>query len=389
MAKDFYKILGVNKGVTADELKKAYRKLAMQYHPDKNPGDKNAEQKFREISEAYDVLRDDQKRAAYDRYGSDVFEQGGFNPNAGTGGGGFSGGFGFGGGGFGANFADIIDEMFGEIGGGAAASFQQEGSDVRFNLEISLEEAFKGTTARVKYTTGTVCDSCKGSGSESGAPPVVCNTCKGRGKTRAQQGFFTIERACHSCGGAGKTISTPCRPCTGTGRVRREKNLEVKIPAGVEDGTRIRVTKEGEAGLRGGPAGDLYVFLSLRPHRFFKRQGSDLYCRAPITMTTAALGGEIGVPSIDGSQTSLKIPSGTQSGHQFRIRSKGMTALRSSMRGDMIIEAVVETPVNLTKKQKELLKQFEETTKKESNNPQSSGFFAKVKEFWEELGSGG
>ena len=376
MAKDFYKILGVTKTATADDLKKAYRKLAMQYHPDKNPGDKTAEQKFREISEAYDVLRDDQKRSAYDRYGSDVFEQGGFNPNSGAGGGGFSG-FGFGGGGgFGANFADIIDEMFGEIGGSGEGSFQQEGSDVRFNLEISLEEAFKGTTARVKYTTGAVCDGCKGSGSESGAPPVVCNACKGRGKTRAQQGFFTIERTCHSCGGAGKTISTPCRPCTGTGRVRREKNLEVKIPAGVEDGTRIRVTKEGEAGLRGGPAGDLYVFLSLRPHRFFKRQGSDLYCKAPITMTMAALGGEIGVPSIDGSQTSLKIPSGTQSGHQFRIRSKGMTA-------------VVETPVNLTKKQKELLKQFEEPTKKEANNPQSSGFFAKVKEFWEELGSGG
>lgn len=387
MAKDFYKILGVSKTATADELKKAYRKLAMQYHPDKNPGDKNAEQKFREISEAYDVLRDDQKRAAYDRYGSDVFEQGGFNPNGGAGAAGGFGGFGFGGG-FGANFADIIDEMFGEFGGGAADTFQQAGSDVRFNLEISLEEAFKGTTARVKYTTGAACESCKGSGSESGAPPIVCTACKGRGKTRAQQGFFTIERTCTACRGAGKTVASPCRPCSGSGRVRREKNLEVKIPAGVEDGTRIRVTKEGEAGLRGGPPGDLYVFLSLRPHRFFKRQGSDLYCRAPITMTTAALGGEIGVPSIDGSQTSLKIPSGTQSGHQFRIRGKGMTALRSSMRGDMIIEAVVETPVNLTKKQKELLKQFEESTKKESNNPQSSGFFAKVKEFWEELGGG-
>lgn len=388
MAKDFYKTLGVSKTATADELKKAYRKLAMQYHPDKNPGDKTAEQKFREISEAYDVLRDDQKRAAYDRYGPDVFEQGGFNPNAGAAHGGGFGGFGFSGG-FGANFADIIDEMFGEFGGGASDTFQQAGSDVRFNLEISLEEAFKGTTARVKYATGVECDSCKGSGSESGAPPVVCSACKGRGKSRAQQGFFTIERTCHVCRGAGKTISTPCHTCTGTGRTRREKNLEVKIPAGVEDGTRIRVTKEGEAGLRGGPPGDLYVFLSLRPHRFFKRQGSDLYCRAPITMTVASLGGEIGVPSIDGSQTNLKIPAGTQSGHQFRIRGKGMTALRSSVRGDMIIEAVVETPVNLTKKQKELLKQFEETTKKEANNPQSSGFFAKVKEFWEELGGGG
>jgi molecular chaperone DnaJ len=381
--KDFYKTLGVSNNASADELKKAYRKLAMQYHPDKNPGDKKAEQKFRELSEAYDVLRDDQKRAAYDRFGSAAFEQGGFNPNAG-GGAGF-GGFGFSSG-FGTNFADIIDEMFGDLGGGRADAFQQSGSDVRFNLEISLEEAFKGTTARVKYTTGSPCDGCKGMGSEAGAPPVVCVTCKGRGKSRAQQGFFTIERTCHTCGGSGKMIQNPCRSCSGTGKVRREKNLEVKIPAGVEDGTRIRVAKEGEAGSRGGPAGDLYVFLSIRPHRFFKRQGADIYCRVPITMTTASLGGDIEVPSIDGSHTHLKITSGTQSGHQFRIRGKGMTTLRGSGRGDMIIEAMIETPVNLSKKQKELLKQFEEASKKESNNPQSTGFFAKVKEFWDELG---
>ena len=382
--KNFYKILGVNNNASADELKKAYRKLAMQYHPDKNPGDKKAEHKFREISEAYDVLRDDQKRAAYDRYGSAAFEQGGFNPNGG-GGAGF-GGFGFSGG-FGTNFADIIDEMFGDLGGGGRAdNFQQQGSDVRFNLEISLEEAFKGTTARVKYTTGATCDKCKGMGSEGGAPPIVCGTCKGRGKSRSQQGFFTIERTCHTCGGSGKTIQNPCRGCSGSGKVRREKNLEVKIPAGVEEGTRIRVAKEGEAGLRGGPAGDLYVFLSIRPHRFFKRQGADIYCRVPITITTAALGGEIEVPSIDGSHTNLKITSGTQSGHQFRIRGKGMTTLRGSGRGDMLIEAMVETPVNLSKKQKELLKQFEEASKKESNNPQSTGFFAKVKEFWDEFG---
>ncbi len=384
--KDFYKTLGVSNTASADELKKAYRKLAMQYHPDKNPGDKKAEQKFRELSEAYDVLRDDQKRAAYDRYGAAAFEQGGFNPNAGAGGAGF-GGFGFSGG-FGANFADIIDEMFGDLGGGGGHTngFQQPGSDVRFNLEISLEEAFKGTTARVKYSTGCACDTCKGLGSDGGSAPVVCSTCKGRGKSRSQQGFFTIERTCSTCGGIGKTIQNPCRGCSGTGKVRREKNLEVKIPAGVEEGTRIRVSKEGEAGLRGGPSGDLYVFLSIRPHRFFKRQAADIYCRVPITITTASLGGEIEVPSIDGSHTHLKITSGTQSGHQFRIRGKGMTTLRSSGRGDMIIEAMVETPVNLSKKQKELLKQFEEASKKESNNPQSTGFFAKVKEFWGELG---
>ena len=378
--KDFYTILGVSQSASADEIKKAYRKLAMKYHPDRNPGDKVAEQKFREASEAYEILRDEQKRAAYDRYGSAAFEQGMGN--------GAGPGPGFGGFGFAANFSDIIDEMFGDLGNGNRAdSFQQSGSDVRFNLEISLEEAFRGTTARIKFSTGVACERCHGLGSEGGLAPTTCSTCQGRGKSRYQQGFFTIERSCSSCGGSGKTIADPCRTCSGQGRVRREKNLEVKIPAGVEEGTRIRVSREGEAGLRGGPAGDLYVFLSIRPHRFFKRQNADLFCRVPIPMTTAALGGEVEIPVLDGSKSAVKIPAGTQAGQQFRLRGKGMSVLRSSSRGDLIIEAGIETPVNLTKKQKELLKQFEEASQKEHNNPQSTGFFAKVKEFWEELGS--
>ncbi|RZI46394.1 molecular chaperone DnaJ [Candidatus Finniella inopinata] len=377
--KDFYKTLGVSQGSSPEDIKKAYRKLAMKYHPDKNPGDKAAEQKFRDVAEAYEILSDEQKKAAYDRYGSAAFEQG-------MGGGGGAGP-GFGGFGFSGNFSDIIDEMFGDLGGsGRTDTFQQIGADVRFNLDISLDDAFKGTTARVKFTTGVPCDHCHGLGSQGGLAPTNCSACHGRGKTRYQQGFFTIERACNTCGGSGKTIADPCRPCGGQGRVRREKNLEVKIPPGVEDGTRIRLTREGEAGLRGGPAGDLYVFLSVRPHRLFKRQGADLFCRIPIPMTTAALGGEIEVPCVDGSKSSLKIPSGTQGGQQFRLRGKGMSVLRSSARGDLIIEAGVETPVNLSKKQKELLKQFEEASKKEENNPHSTGFFAKVKEFWDELG---
>ena len=376
--KDLYKTLGVSQSASPDEIKKAYRKLAMKYHPDKNPGDKTAEQKFRDIAEAYEILGDDQKKAAYDRYGSAAFEQGMGN--------GAGQGPGFGGFGFSGNFSDIIDEMFGDLGGGRADTFQQIGADVRFNLEISLDDAFKGTTARVKFTTGVSCDHCHGLGSQGGLAPSTCATCQGRGKTRYQQGFFTIERSCSTCGGSGKTIADPCRPCGGQGRVRREKNLEVKIPPGVEEGTRIRLTREGEAGLRGGPAGDLYVFLSIRPHRLFKRQGGDLFCRIPIPMITAALGGKIEVPCIDGSKSSLKIPTGTQGGQQFRLRGKGMSVLRSGVRGDLIIEAGVETPVNLTKKQKELLKQFEETSKQEENSPQSTGFFAKVKEFWDELG---
>lgn len=382
---DPYKTLGINQTASADEIKKAYRKLAMKYHPDKNPGDKSAEKKFREASEAYEILKDDQKRAAFDRYGHAAFEQGGMGgPGAGPGAASGFGGFGFSG-----SFSDIIDEMFGGLnGGGREESFQQSGSDVRFNLEISLEEAFRGTTARIKFPIGMTCEKCNGLGSEGGLTPTNCSSCQGRGKTRYQQGFFTIEKSCNSCGGTGKTITDPCKGCSGQGRVRREKNLEVKIPAGVEEGTRIRVSREGEAGLRGGPPGDLYVFISIKPHKLFSRQGGDLFCRIPISMVTAALGGEIVVPCIDGGKASLKIPAGTQGGQQLRLRGKGMSVLRSTAKGDLIIEAGVETPVNLSKKQKEILAQFEETSQQEQNNPESTGFFAKVKEFWEDLGGG-
>lgn len=381
MAKqDYYEILGIQKNATADDLKKAYRKLAMKFHPDRNPNDKSAEHKFKEISEAYEVLKDDQKRAAYDRFGHAAFDQTGGPRPGGPGASGFN--FDFGG-----SFSDIIDEMFGDLGGAHRASdMNTRGSDIRFNLEISLEEAFTGKTSKIKYMTGAKCDSCKGTGGEDGATPVACTTCHGRGKIRSQQGFFTIERTCPRCQGIGQSIEKPCRTCGGTGRARKEKNIEVKIPAGVDDGTRIRVAEAGEAGIRGGPTGDLYVFLSIRPHRFFNREGTDIYCKVPIIMTTAALGGEIEVPSIDGSRTKVKIPAGTQSGHKFRLRGKGMSILRSSSRGDMYIEAAVETPVNLTKKQKELLQQFDESENHDANSPQSSGFFAKVKELWGDLG---
>ncbi|MCE2716869.1 MAG: molecular chaperone DnaJ [Pseudomonadota bacterium] len=374
MSKDYYEVLGVGKSASDDEIKKAYRKLAMKYHPDKNPGDKKAEEKFREATEAYEVLLDAQKRAAYDRFGHAAFNQ----QQGGAGYSGFSGG-GFGGG----SFVDIIDEMFGGAFTGGGGQANHAGADVRYNMDITLEEAYKGKNATVKFTTFTTCTGCKGSGGEAGSRPTNCTACHGRGKTRYQQGFFTIERACATCGGAGQTISKPCRPCNGSGRVRKEKNLEVKIPAGVEDGTRIRVTHEGEAGLRGAPAGDLYVFLNIKPHSLFKRQGPDILCKVPIQMVTATLGGEIEVPTIDGSQVSVKIPTGTQPGQQFRVKSKGMSILRATGRGDMLIEAKVETPVSLTKKQRELLEEFAQIGKDGKNSPESSGFFAKVKDLFQ------
>jgi molecular chaperone DnaJ len=371
--KDYYELLGVSRTSTEDEMKKAYRKLAMKYHPDRNPNNKEAESKFKEISEAYDVLRDDQKRAAYDRFGHQAFENG-------AGGGGHPGA-----GGFGFDFSDIIDEMFAGMGGGRRSSeVNLRGSDIRYNAEITLEEAFSGTNPRVKYMTAVSCDSCHGTGGEGGVAPITCSTCQGRGKVRTQQGFFTIERPCHTCQGIGQTIEKPCKICQGTGRSRREKTLDVKIPAGVEDGTRIRVSAAGEAGMRGGEPGDLYVFVSIRPHRFFQRNGADIHCRVPIIMTVAALGGEIEVPTIDGTRTKLKIPAGTQAGHQFRLRGKGMNVFRrSGSRGDMYVEVNVETPMNLTKRQQELLKEFESDSKQESTSPQSAGFFTKMRDFWE------
>jgi molecular chaperone DnaJ len=374
MAKqDFYEILGVSKSASPDELKSAYRKLAMKHHPDRNPGDKSAEQKFKEINEAYDILKDDQKRAAYDRFGHAAFEQGGAR---GQGDFGFSGGF-----------ADIFDEMFGEFMGGGrrGQGGPSRGSDLRYNLEISLDEAFRGKQTTIRAQTLVACDQCKGGGAEAGSRPIACPTCDGRGRVRAQQGFFTIERTCTTCQGAGRVIDNPCKACGGQGRTRREKTLSVNIPAGVEDGTRIRLGGEGEAGVRGALAGDLYMFISVTPHRIFQRDGANIYCRVPIPFTTAALGGTIEVPSVDGSRARVTVPAGTQSGHQFRLRGKGMTVLRSPARGDMFIEATVETPVNLNKRQQELLREFEKAGEGGKTHPESEGFFAKVKEFFEDL----
>lgn len=378
---NYYELLGVPKTASEDELKKAYRKLAMQWHPDKNPGNADAEKKFKEINEAYDVLKDPQKRAAYDRYGHDAFTSNGMG---GAGGGG-AGAAGFD---FNNNFADIFDDLFGGAfgggqrrGGGSAA---QAGADLRYNLGISLEEAFKGKQETITLTTSVSCEGCSGTGGEKGSQPTTCPTCQGRGKVRAQQGFFTIERSCHSCQGTGKVIKDPCKKCAGSGRMRKDKSLKVNIPAGVEEGTRIRLSSEGEVGMRGGPAGDLYIFLSIKPHPFFQREEADLHCRVPVPMTVAALGGDIEVPTIEGGRVKVSIPAGTQYGRQFRLKGKGMSIMRSTQRGDMYVHAAVETPVNLTKKQKDLLKQFS-GEKDAHNSPESENFFSRVKEFWEDL----
>jgi len=380
MPKDYYELLGVPKTASSNDLKKAYRKLAMQHHPDRNPGDKKAEEKFKEISHAYEILSDDQKRAAYDRYGHDAFNQGGMG-----GAGGGAGGAGFD---FSSSFADIFEDLFGmggqqgrrSQGGGQTAA---QGADLRYNLNITLEDAFKGKQETIKITTSVACEACHGSGGEKGSKPVTCTTCQGHGRVRATQGFFTVERTCPTCQGLGKTIKDPCRVCAGSGRVRKEKTLAVNVPAGVEEGTRIRLTGEGEVGMRGGPAGDLYIFIGVKPHDLFKRDGADLHCTIPIKMTTATLGGSIEVPTIDGGRVKVTIPEGTQNGHQFRLRGKGMSILRSSGRGDMYLHTIVETPVKLHKKQRELLKEFDKSS--EGTSPEADSFFAKMKDFWEDL----
>jgi molecular chaperone DnaJ len=371
--RDYYEVLGVSREIDSDGLKKAYRKLAMQYHPDRNPDDEGAEAQFKEVNEAYVILKDGDKRAAYDRYGHAAFEGGG----------------GGGGSGFSAGFSDIFDEMFGGFAGGAGRGNRQSasprGADLRYNLNISLEDAFKGREVEIRVPTSVACTPCNGSGAAEGAQPVSCPACGGAGKTRSQQGFFTIERTCSQCHGQGRAIDNPCQSCAGAGRVHKDKNLAVNIPPGVENGTRIRLTGEGEAGLRGAPAGDLYVFLNVETHRIFEREGADVFCRIPIPMTTAAVGGSIEVPTIDGTRAKMNIPDGTQTGQQFRLKGKGMTALNGKGRGDMYVETSVETPVNLTKKQKNLLKEFETSGGKNSHSPQSEGFFTKVKEIWEDL----
>jgi molecular chaperone DnaJ len=370
--RDFYEILGVDRSASGDELKSAYRKLAMKFHPDKNPGDAEAEATFKDLSQAYDILKDDQKRAAYDQFGHQAFEGGG------------AGGRGFGQD-FTSSFADVFDDLFGEfMGGGRRGGGRGRGGDLRYNLEITLEEAFEGKQESVQVPGTVNCDECDGSGAEAGSQPVSCPTCSGAGRVRAQQGFFTIERTCPACGGVGRIIKNPCASCNGSGQQQKERNLAVNIPEGVEDGTRIRLTGEGEAGVRGGPSGDLYIFLSVAPHPLFQRDGADLYCRVPISLTTAALGGQIEVPNIGGGRSRISVPEGTQSGRQFRLHNKGMPHMRGRGRGsgDLYIQTTVETPVKLTKKQKDLLREFE-ASGSEKNNPESSGFFARVKEFFD------
>jgi len=374
MAKrDFYEILGVSKTASDAEMKSAFRKAAMQYHPDRNPGDKEAEARFKELNEAYQHLSDPQKRAAYDRFGHAAFEQGG--------GGGANDGFG-------ASMSDIFDDLFGDImgrRGQRGGNGRERGADLKYNLEITLEDAYRGKNATIRLPTSIVCDTCNGTGAKAGSKPITCKTCAGHGRVRAQQGFFAIERTCPTCQGRGQIIENPCDKCAGAGRVTRERSLAINVPAGVEDGTRIRLTGEGEAGLRGGAQGDLYVFLSIKPHPFFQRDGADLYCRVPISFVQAALGGEFNVRTLDGGDAKVRIPEATQSGRQLKLRGKGMPVLRSRDFGDLYIQAVVETPQNLTRRQRELLVEFE-TESSQKTHPESAGFFAKMKEFFEGLG---
>ncbi len=366
----YYETLEVERTVDDGQLKAAYRKLAMKWHPDRNPGDRDSEGRFKEINEAYDVLKDADKRAAYDRFGHAAFEQGG------------GGAHGFGSD-FGSAFSDIFEGIFGMGGGGArrSAGGRERGADLRFNMEITLEEAYAGKTAQVRLPTSVTCETCSGSGAKPGTKPKVCTACQGAGRVRHSQGFFTLERTCTACQGRGHVIESPCPSCSGSGRVTRERTLSVNIPPGVEDGTRIRLAGEGEAGVRGGPSGDLYIFLSLAPHAFFQRDGADLHCRVPVSMVTAALGGEFEVPSIDGGKGRVKVPGGTQSGRRFRLQGKGMPVLRSKQSGDMYVQVVVETPQNLTRRQRELLAEFDKLSSQETQ-PESSGFFAKVKDFF-------
>jgi len=387
--RDYYEVLGAQRGASEEEIKKAYRTQAKKYHPDLNKDDKSAEAKFKEANEAFEVLGDAKKRAAYDQMGHAAFEGGFGAGQRRSAGGGFAGGFSS------DQFSDIFEEMFGDFmsGGGTAGARRagqsaNRGADLRFNLDITLEEAFAGATKKIRVPTWAPCGPCHGSGAEGGAEPVQCPRCSGSGRIRVQQGFFMIERTCEMCNGAGTVIKNPCKTCNGQGRVRKDKTLEVKIPAGVDDGTRIRLSGEGEAGMRGGQAGDLYVFLGVKPHKLFTREGADLHCRIPIPLTHAALGGMIDAPTIDGVLTKVTVPAGIQSGQKLRLKSKGMSVLRSANRGDMFIDIQVETPVNLTKKQQDLLKQFDEAGGKAVHQPESESFFKKVKELWSELKEG-
>jgi len=369
MAKrDYYEVLGVNKDASEEDVKKAYRKLAMKWHPDRNPDNPKAEEHFKESKEAYEVLSDAQKRTAYDQFG-----HAGVDPSAAAG-----AGAGFGG------FADAFGDIFGDIfGGGRGRSNVYRGADLRYNLEISLEDAARGTETRIRIPAMEECGTCHGSGAKPGTSPTTCPQCQGHGQVRMQQGFFSIQQTCPRCHGSGKIVASPCAACSGAGRIRQHKTLSVKIPAGVDEGDRIRLSGEGEAGVNGGPPGDLYVVMHLKPHPVFTRDHNDLHCEMPISYSIAALGGDIEIPTLDG-YAKIKIPPGTQTGQMFRLRGKGIKGVRSSGHGDLICHVVVETPVNLTTRQKELLAEFEAINVKDSgrHNPRAKSWMEKVKEFF-------
>ena len=373
---DYYEILGCSKTASESELKKAFRSKAKELHPDRNSGNSAATEKFKKVNEAYDILKDPEKRAAYDRYGHAAFD--------GSMGGGFSSG-GSSNGDFASAFSDVFEDLFGDfMGGGNSRSNSSQranrGADLRYNMQISLKHAFSGKKTNIDVPTSVSCDTCQGTGAQSGAAPTSCPTCSGIGKVRAQQGFFTVERTCPTCAGKGQIIKNPCRLCSGQGRVDKSKKLSVNIPPGVETGTRIRLAGEGEAGIRGGQPGDLYIFIEVEKHSIFEREGNDLFCRIPITMTTAALGGDLEAPTLDGGKTRVKIPRGSQNNKQLRLKGKGMPSIRGSSKGDLYIEILVETPVNLNAEQIQLLKQFENSCR--DNNPANKDFFSKVKNFW-------
>ena len=371
--RDYYDVLGVPKGSEQEALKKAYRSKAKELHPDRNSDNPNAEAQFKEVNEAYEVLKDAEKKAAYDRYGHAAFEGGG-------------GGQGFGGGGdFSSAFSDVFDDLFGDFMGGGRGGRQQQsrGSDLRYNLSISLAEAFAGLQKTINVPSAVSCGSCNGSGAAGGSSPTTCPTCSGLGKVRATQGFFTVERGCPTCSGVGQIIKNPCSSCGGQGTQKKDRALNVNVPPGVETGTRIRLAGEGETGPRGGVSGDLYIFIEVLKHKIFERDGLNLFCRVPVSMAKASLGGEVEVPTIDGGRSRVRIPAGSQSGRQMRLKGKGMPAIKTIQKGDMFIEMAVETPVNLTARQKELLQEFEELS--EDNNPETNSFFSSVKTFWESM----
>ena len=369
--RDYYDVLGVPKGSEADAIKKAYRTKAKELHPDRNSDNPNAESQFKEVNEAYEVLKDADKKAAYDRYGHAAFEGGG--------------GQGFGGGDFSSAFSDVFDDLFGDfMGGGRGGRKQQSrGSDLRYNLSIALEDAFAGLQKTINIPSAVTCGSCNGTGAAGGSSPTTCPTCSGLGKVRATQGFFTVERSCPTCSGVGQIIKNPCSSCGGQGTQKKDKALSVNVPPGVETGTRIRLAGEGETAPRGGVSGDLYIFIEVSKHKIFERDGLNLFCRVPVSMAKASLGGEVEVPTIDGGRSRVRIPAGSQSGRQMRLKGKGMPAIKTIQKGDMFIEMAVETPVNLTAKQKELLQEFEELS--EDNNPETNSFFSSVKTFWESM----